>query len=479
MSEKQIIDHVARQIIETKEILSSKTKDSQGRRYPTRTIFVKIKKYIEDHVARKNPNSARWIVVPGLRGVGKSTLLAQLALPLLDNKEIAVAYFSLDEVVNAFGSDLKEVIDIYEKTKGINLATTQKTVFLFLDEVHYDPKWASFIKVLHDKNPNIFIFATGSSAVALQKRNPDEQRRLIIERLYPMSFAEFMVLQHNITPPAGIKNSLKNILYHSQKATDVYARLKELEPVVNDYWKKVPEQGLRHYLRLGSIPFANNYADSNKAYEAIYQTVKSIVEIDLTNIGKFKKETIPAILQMLLILSSSCAISLRKLSAILGINTLTVKEILDAFVQAELLIRIYPHGSVATRINKVSKYFFMSPAIRAAVLNLRGGDVIIEKYRGYLFEDIVAMYLYKEFIAHSIAPVVHFDASSEMCADFMIEMHNHKIPVEVGLGQKDTKQMWEAMEKLNSPYGLIISSNELDLIQDTVVKIPHKFFLLT
>lgn len=481
MTRQNIIDHVSRQIQETNMILKAKTHTPAGKSYPTRTMFVKIKKYIGNHLEKSQGDHPRWVVIPGLRGVGKSTLLAQSYSQLLKNrhqrKEIEFIYFTLDEVVNSFGSTLKEVLSVYEQISTINLATHSKPIFIFLDEVHYDHGWASIIKVIQDKNPNIFVLATGSSAISL-RTNADEQRRLSIEPLYPMSFAEYAVVTLGQYPPKDLKRKITEALFYSENGTTAYARLKGLEEEVNNYWSKIPTGSMNKYLTIGSIPFTNNYQEENNALDAVYQTIKAIVENDLLKIGNFKKETSPTILQILLILASSNIVSLRKLSSNLGKNTSTVTEILEALVKAEMLIKITPDGSIKTKINKPSKYLFMSPTLRASILNLIGGKTLIEQSYGQLLEDTIGMYLYKEFIVKGSLPVSYINEANEAQADFIIGLGSRKIPLEIGYGKKDTRQVWKTIEKYDSPYGIIGHNGTLDIVSEKGLKVPLKFLLL-
>ncbi|MFA5792823.1 MAG: AAA family ATPase [Candidatus Gracilibacteria bacterium] len=475
----QLIDYVAKQIEESPSILHAKAHDVAGRPYPTRTIFIKIQQYIERHLARTHEADGRWVVVPGLRGVGKSTLLAQVYLKFLKNrKDIEFIYFSLDEVVESFGSNLKSALEAFESLKGINLATFEKPLFIFLDEVHYDENWSAIIKVLYDKNPNIFIFATGSCAVALQ-RNADEQRRLTVERLYPMSFAEYMIVKHKVYPPKDLKRRLTDAIFLQKDATTVYARLKGLEPEVDGYWRKVTPGILATYFRVGSIPFATTFEDQKKAFDAIYQTIRAIVESDLPMFGNFRSQTSAHTIQILSLLAISSGVSTRKLASLLGIRHETVADILSALVRAELVVEVAPYGSVKTKISKPKKYLFMSPALRASILFTIGGDKFIEQHKGDLFEDVVGMYLYKEFSAKHRGVVSYFEKTQAVHADFVISVESRDIPLEVGMGEKDTRQMWDIMTELESPYGLICHAGKLEIVQDRVIKIPHKFLLLT
>ena len=51
--------------------------NDKGQKNPGRNVFVKLRKYI--NVYQGGNTSVRWLVMSGLRGVGKTTLLVQLA----------------------------------------------------------------------------------------------------------------------------------------------------------------------------------------------------------------------------------------------------------------------------------------------------------------------------------------------------------------------------------------------------------------
>jgi len=76
---EEILKYVQNQLVQAPFRLRSYTQDEQGNKYPQRNIYVKVDKYFRDFLY--NPEARdRWIIIPGLRGVGKTTILAQLFL---------------------------------------------------------------------------------------------------------------------------------------------------------------------------------------------------------------------------------------------------------------------------------------------------------------------------------------------------------------------------------------------------------------
>jgi len=77
--------------------------------------YYKIKRYLDDFLADKNVEN-RFIVMPGLRGVGKTTILFQLYDYLLSGKNIDydnILYLTMDEIKKLYNYDLLEIVDIF------------------------------------------------------------------------------------------------------------------------------------------------------------------------------------------------------------------------------------------------------------------------------------------------------------------------------------------------------------------------------
>jgi predicted AAA+ superfamily ATPase len=94
-------------------------------------------------------------------------------------------------------------------------------------------------------------------------------------------------------------------------------------------------------------------------------------------------------------------------------------------------------------------------------------------------EDIVAMTLYREFVASSRGALNH--DSSKGGADFILTIaEKNIIPIEVGMGEKLGTQVRSTMKKVGSAkYGVVVCRNSLTLLEDAnVIKVPLDYFLL-
>src|SRR3989344_1365910 len=251
--------------------------ESPGWTYAKRPGFYRIDKYIRDFLGGER--ESRWVIIPGLRGVGKTTVLAQLFFKCKKAlKDKHVLYISVDDIVTA-GLTLSEVLEEYERILGKSFEAQSNPVILFIDEVQQDKKWAAVLKSMYDKARNVFVVCTGSSAVQLQT-NADVARRGIFEKLYPLNFGEYQMLKNNIFPLPQLKQQIKTALYDSASAEEVFTRLKKLESSVKGQWKKFDKKDFDEFLSTGTLPFTLR-AQTTNIYEGIGLLVDRMINKDI------------------------------------------------------------------------------------------------------------------------------------------------------------------------------------------------------
>ena len=474
----EILKYVQNQLVQAPFRLKSYTQDEQGKKYPQRHIYIKIDKYLRDFLHSPNARE-RWVIIPGLRGVGKTTILAQLfSNHSQESGERRMLYISLDEVVNVLGSSLKDVLAAYEKILGESFERLTKPVFIFIDEAQYDPKWASVLKSVYDRSNKVFIACSGSSAVSLQT-NPDVIRRAVFQKLFPTSFPEFLMIRDGKFPTKDLKKNIKEALFNAESAKDAYDKLKSIEQNVLSVWASIDRHHIDEYLKIGTLPFAIRVRDEARVYQTITLLLDKVINQDVQSLGRFDAKTLSHIKRVLFLLAESDMVSLQKLATTLETSVNTVANILEILEQAELLIRVMPYGSNTKKVRKPSKYHFMSSAMRSAFLSVAGNEQIFASQKGRLMEDIVAMTLYREFVANSRGSLNYDSVKSG--ADFILTIAERNIiPIEVGIGEKTGTQVRNTMKKIGSAkYGVVICRNNLALLEDAnVVKVPLDFFLL-
>lgn len=476
MSE-EAIKYVQHQLNLAKSRLQGHITGPSGKLYPKRYIYIKLEKYVQDFITAQSHQ--RWLLLPGLRGIGKTTVFSQLFLQLLQKIEpLRVLYISLDEA-ELLNLNLLDILSAYEQILGEPFEKLSQPIFLFIDEVQYDAKWGLALKSLYDRTKKAFICCTGSSSVALQT-NADVRRRVVLERLYPLSFSEYQILLNGVYPQKGLKAQIREALYFSNNGSDAYKKLQKLQSPVLQYWSQVHPLEIQNYLTRGTLPFALEIKNQATLFAGINDLLDKIILKDIQSLRSFDQQTLHSIKKLLVVLAgSNDTLSISKLPGLTGLaSKITVQNVLDVLEQAELLIRVPPYGSSTTKVTKPSKYLFMSPAIRMALLGITGKNSTFNVNLGKFLEDIVSMHLKREFVTPGIGHITY--DPREGGADFVVQIANERqLVIEVGLGKKNNKQAVQTLERVSGDYGIIICDTELKYLEEeNIIRLPTHFFLM-
>lgn len=474
---QDLIQYVQKQIRTSEDRLHKYTHDVKGGELPKRFLFIKIQKYLDDFLAKRSGN--RLVIIPGLRGVGKTTLMAQVCSDIIvKKKKIRTLFLSVDEARNLFDAGISEIMQAYEEILGIDMESLSEDVAIFFDEVQSDPMWAKTLKILHDKTSRIFFCCTGSSAVILQTTPDIARGRALFERMTPMCFAEYEMVGNKVYPTKQLKNSIREAIYFSSDAEDVHKNLGRLQSAVNEYWSKVDRKDMDKFLTFGSLPFTLHLPNESAIYDSISLLLDGIIKKDLPMLGGFDMKTLAQAKRLLFIIAENDTTSLNTLEKALDIDRLTILGLLDALEKAELLVKVPAYGSNMSVAKKPAKYLFMSSAIRMSFFAVSGQESTFSTRKGKLLEDSVGAHLYREFILRG-GGAFRYD-SSQNGADFILQISNKKqIIIEVGLGKKDRRQILSSMGRIHSEYGIVFSANPLAIDQDEkIVNVPLDYYFL-
>lgn len=406
-----------------------------SRRLRGRFLFEDLSKKIDAYIEDRG---AKTILLPGLRGTGKTTLLGQLYFHAISNA-ISVLYLPVDEL-HLLGFTIYEAVERY-----LQLFRPEGLVLL-LDEVHYDPKWDLTLKVLHDRGGYLTI-ATGSSAIKLRE-SPDLARRAVTLDVEPLTFLEYLHLKGENVPPIGLK-----------------ALLEPEENSLEEAVKRAAKYGNRseEYLLKGSLPVTFGLKE-REAYDLLLALTERIIYHDLKTLRNFDGSTLDAAMRLLVLLSAPKGerFSYERLSKVLGVGKATVIELVRTLVKSGLLIEIPPVGGTSAKVRKSPKLKFSAPSLRGALLS-RFGMMDM----GALLEDVTAFYLSK-------AGILEYEPKKGG-ADFVLTRNGKRYVVEVGLGKRTASQVKRSMERLKAERGIVIGES-FDL-EGEIITIPWRAFL--
>lgn len=455
----------------------------KNRKFNKRSDYDNIIKYVDKFIEGENLN--RFLVLPGLRDVGKTTILYQVYEYLLIEKNITpqnILYFSCDRLKRTGNADIFDVVNYYcESFHNSLLETLSSPVFILIDEAQYDKEWALNGKLIFDGTKNIFMILSGSSALKLSS-NPDAARRLLNIPIYPLSYSEHLKLKYenfkNDISPSIIQTIFNGEIQNSaeieRRMINIYSNFQNFN--VSE-WK--------NYLLFGGFP-SSFYQNTNEITKKIVDMVEKVVTTDMNNIEGIANGTQDLAFQILnyFAFQNPGEVSIGSLSNQFNAKKPLVTKVLDILEKTQLIFNIGAFTSSVKRTTKPNEYFFATPSLKHN-LALDVGNAILEDetaYFGKLLESYVASSFHDLDNKSTISYKTYYDdskkKSSDKNVDFIVQRGLEKpIPIEVSCGDKDKSQIKRAIRKYQSPHGIIISNNFPNIFkEDNIISIPPEIF---
>ncbi|ODS40665.1 hypothetical protein BEH94_00465 [Candidatus Altiarchaeales archaeon WOR_SM1_SCG] len=447
-----------------------------------RQPYFKIKEYIDAFLSNQDIVYNRVLIMPGIRGVGKTTILYQLYNYLRDEKKIEqerILYLSADELKAFLGYRILDAVDTFisevHETSPVYL---DKKLFIMIDEAHYDKEWSFAGKILYDKSKNIFLIFTGSSALSIEMA-VDAVRRVKKEIIFPVSFLEHINLKYNINEPPGLSESLRELIFRYsetslkngvKKENELKIKLLNAEKPLDKEWE--------NFLCYGGFPFSLHISQED-VHEKIVSMIDRIIEKDVFESQSFSTETRNTISRILafLALQKPGGTSDMKLAKRLGTSPTLIRNILDVLEKTRLIFSIKPYSSAGKIIRRPWKYYFSQPSISAAIRSRLGLYKVTDREMiGTLAEGLAGAYFLrmKETINE---PSGMFYDVKESGVDFILQTPEGIIPVEVGIGKKRERQIKKAIYEYKAKYGVVISNDKEKIsVNNNVIYIPITTF---
>ncbi len=344
------------------------------------------------------------VLLPGIRGVGKSVALLQL----FSQHDGYLAW--IDELRLFYGKGIRDLLREAERREDSGLESLDATILL--DEVHYDPEWAGTLKWLAD----IFrgrIVATGSSALAFEL-TPELARRARVLWVWPLSFYEWLHLRGEDIRPVRIEDVLFG----------------DVEP---EY-----RPGFERFLMEGGLPVTLELG-----IDAVMRSVERVIFSDLLVTGGFDRRTLSLAPRVVRELAIHPWISVERIASEVGLSKPTVIALLDSLERAGLIIQLRPFGPRSS-IRKGLRRYFVTPTIRYSLTRP-------DYDYGLLMEEYAASLLYHLALRRGWE-LTFWPGEGP---DFVLIAGARKIAVEVGIGRKGGRQVRMALDRVDE--GIVIS----------------------
>jgi predicted AAA+ superfamily ATPase len=480
---------------EIDKLFSGYIYDEEGKPNPTRYIFSYYLTLLEKFAGGRLEEIEKINLLSGIRGVGKTTVLAQLYyapkfIPAyrktnygnVFSQDYEKLYLDVSRLV-ADGISLTEFFNYYQEVNNVRFVDLNQKLLILLDEVHYDEKWGLFLKNIFDatkKHKNVLIIATGSSALRL-KLNPDLSRRSLSEELYPLKFNEYAILKNNVYPERGLSDNLIEAVLASKDANELFEFYKNRQSNVSTYFSKMPPGVEEEYLYFGGFPFVLRLKNKRSiVFELVSGVIDKLITKGLLEMKKLSSETISKIKDLLYLIASSDSTDIDKLCSTLKLDYRPVRAVLDALVQSGILIEIKSYGQKFVKVRKPIKFLFISPSLRISILS----GILPPEVKGKILEDYLTLIFTKDFRKkqkrYGDIEIMH--DSSVGGADFILRIGKEKkVIIEVGFGKEGegVKQIENTGKTIGGyDYGIVIGrKSDLELVNDKIVKVPLSFWL--
>ncbi len=362
----------------------------------------------------------RFVVLSGVRRVGKTTILYQIMDNLIDEgiNPRNILYVSFDNPILKF-TNAENVIFIYE-----SMYPVEGTRYVFFDEIQYTDDWELWMKVIYDSRKDIRLMATGSASPVLEKGSTDSGTgRWNILKIPTMSFYEYCRLLELDEPeiPSDMKLSGLVEMNHAELG-DLMSRFVPLRNHFN------------RYLTIGGFPELVLSDDDMYAQRMLREdVVDKVIKRDVLSLFNIRSPLLMEKLFLYLCMNSTeifyATTAAKELE---NTSVITIDSYIDALEMSNLIYLAKPMdvGSKGALKGK-PKIFIADAAIRNAVLMI--DDVLSDEAElGVMVETAVYKHIVS-FYQGSPAQVGYFrnarDNQKEV--DVVVELPRQKILCEV------------------------------------------------
>ncbi len=271
--------------------------------------------------------SSKMIGILGQRGVGKTTLIRQLAKNY-DLPSSKMLYISADNIVNSL-TDIAKEFSAY----GGKL--------LIIDEIHKADNFAHELKTIYDFL-DIKVIFSGSSALEIENSKVDLSRRVLFYELHSLSFREFLAIKFDMELPTySLADILEN---HHDIATKITKEFKPLE-----YFAL--------YKEFGTYPF---FTEGEMGYKLrLNEIINIILDSEVATIYNVDSDKINTIRKLLHLLCSSVPVELniQNIAQSAGVSRNTLYSYLYYLKKANLIEIIGGNFANKKLLNKPDKIY--------------------------------------------------------------------------------------------------------------------------
>lgn len=361
------------------------------------------------------------VIISGLRRVGKSTLLAQMA-----NKLGKEAFYYLNFEDDRFlGFQAEDANDLYQSLVEL---FGERSVFI-IDEIQNIPGWEHFVRRFMDMGFKFYITGSNASLLSRELGTRLTGRYVPIE-LYPFSFREFLQFRgQSVLDPGRMTTAKKGLL----------------------------KSALDAYIHLGGIPDALKYPDLpllRTLYDdVLYRDIATRYRLDA--VAPFKE------LAFFLISNPASLVSFNKLKDRFHLGSVnTIKSYIDHMANSWLVFTMNLYDFSVKRQQIAPKKIY---CIDSGLSNTVGFG--FSANTGKLLENLVFLVLRQQ-----TKEVYYYTTPAGLEVDFYLPEKQQLVQVTQTLENPTTRErelraLAEAARSLKVKSALILSNSNEDGVE--------------
>lgn len=364
-----------------------------------------------NHLFNRYIDTKHIVFITGLRRVGKTTLMKIIISALLKKKikKENILYVSVDDYL----LHKKNIFDIIDEFKKIHKKRSDEKIYLFLDEITYQPDYHQQLKNLYDKF-NIKIFATSSSSSLLKDKKAHLTGRTITVEIQPLDFEEYKMFRN--------------------------VNLKKRDDILNEAYFK-------DYIKDGGMP--ENVLNPSREY--LMNLTDDIIQKDITAYHGLKNHQLMRDFYTLLMERSGKQYSINKIANVLKLSPDTARRYLSYYVETYLIHLLPRWGKTNEKLLSAKKIYACDLGIKHL---FTGGRDIGSYFENYIYLKLKnhkdLFYLYENGIE----------------IDFFT---GDKILIESKYNTELTEKQRELFTTYKAKKRIVIDSvNELQLLDDVI-----------
>jgi len=361
------------------------------------------------------------IVLRGIRRSGKSTIIKQLILELINNKvdKKKILYLNLEDY--NFANNL--IIELFEDVLSAykKYSKNKEKIYFFIDEIQKIRQWEKWIRTKYDLNENIKFVITGSSASLLSKEwSTLLTGRNLSFKIMPLSFEEFLE----------------------------FGNTKSLE----------------EYMEFGGFPEVVLEKSKDKKIFLLQQYFEDIIHKDIVDRYNIRNTKQLIEIARYLVSTAGSRVSLNKLSKVFGISKDTISTYIGYMIDAYLVFEVtYFSYSAKIRhdISKLPKVYVLDNGL------INVASIQYSKNLGQKFENTVLIKLAEQF------EEVSYWSELKSEVDFIVS----NIAINVTATDKLPKREMQGLEyfkKVNKNFNTLLIT--LSTSKENVISL-HNFLL--